>query len=365
MTDDRPTQPASERPTLAGSTSVREELRQFGFSDAEVETYLGVLSRGEATARTVASETSVSQRAVYDIVERLERRGLVRVKDHASPTTVRAVPPDEAIGALTTRLESITPALEEQFSDSRPKAPEMRMVKSRETAVGRLRRAVREAAREVLLALPGDLLPEVRDDLRDAVDRGALVFLLLGDAEGPGRVRPEEYVDLASAVRCWKADLPYLFAVDQERAMIGGSDLVASTPTHEPGVAVSQEHLTGSVLGLFLSAYWPASTEVHVADPLPLPREFDWFRRCVFCAAQHRRHGRSLHATVETVSGTSVTGPVVEVRHAFLEPPTNEFPLETSLVVSTDEGRVSVGGIGSFIEDYEAASVTLRALGEE
>jgi sugar-specific transcriptional regulator TrmB len=357
MTEDRHTTGTAR----AGTASVREELRLFGFSDAEVETYLGILSRGEATARAVATDTGVSQRAVYDIVERLEQRGLVRVKDHASPTTIRALPPDEAIGALSARLESVAPALEERFSDTRPQAPEMRMVKSRETAIDRLETALAESEREALVALPEAVLPEVRAELRDAVDRGVLVFLLLGDTGRTESRDPEQYAGLAGAVRFWDTDVPFLYAVDQERAMIGSADLVAPTPSDEAAVAVSQEHLTGSVLGLYLSAYWPASTEVYVADPEPLPRTFDWFRRCVFCAARHRRAGRSLRAAVETECGASVAGPVTAVRQSFVEPPTSDFSLETSLVLSTDDGSVSVGGIGSFIEDYEAASVALRA----
>jgi hypothetical protein len=41
---------------------------------------------------------------------------------------------------------------------------------------------------------------------------------------------------------------------------------------------------------------------------------------------------------------------------------TNDFSLETSLVLSTEHGGVSVGGIGSFIEDYQAESVVLREI---
>ncbi|MFW6317985.1 MAG: TrmB family transcriptional regulator sugar-binding domain-containing protein [Halorubrum sp.] len=39
----------------------------------------------------------------------------------------------------------------------------------------------------------------------------------------------------------------------------------------------------------------------------------------------------------------------------------DDFTLETSFVVETDDGAVSVGGRGSFIEDYRAESVLRRA----
>lgn len=344
-------------------TGFRTELGRFGLTDTEIDTYLVVLTRGEATTSAVAEDADVTQRAVYDIAERLQQRGLVRVRDHASPTTVRAIPPEEAIGNLSAKLESLTPALADRFNDDADsEAAEIQIVKSRETAIRRLRTAISEAGREVLIAVPEQIYPEIEPDLRAAVERDLLVLLLLGETEVSDG-DDHRFDGVASVGRTWNAGLPFLYAVDGKSAMIGDSAILSSPRGDSDAVTVSQSYLTGAVLGLYLSAYWPAAAEMYVADPDPLPRSFDWFRQAVFQAVVHDRRGTDLRADVETLDGAEMSGPVRQVRQALVEPSTNEFTLETSLYLETVDGVRSFGGPGSFIEDYQVDSLTLRECG--
>lgn len=337
---------------------LREELSVFGLSDTEIDTYLALLSRGEATTRTVAEDADVTQRAVYGIAERLERRGLVRVKDHASPTTISALPPREAMEDLSARLESITPSLEERFDDPVNQAPEIQMIKSRETALKRLRTAISEAETEAFVAVPKHVYPEIESELRGAADRGVFTFLLLGENDESDDEC--DFAGVADVVRYWSANLPFLYIVDDGSAMIGDPHVLAVPHNDREAVTVSQKHLSGSVLGMFLSAYWPASEIRYVTAPEPLPASFDWFREAVFHAHLHRQEGRDLWADVVTKSGEELSGLVTDVRQAFVEPSTNDYTLETSLYLETDDGEVSFGGPGAFIEDYRAERVALR-----
>lgn len=340
---------------------LREELSVFGLSDTEIETYLALLSRGEATTRTVAEDADVTQRAVYGIAERLERRGLVRVKDHASPTTISALPPGEAMENLSRRLESITPSLEERFDDTTDQAPEIQMIKSRETALKRLRTAISEAETEAFVAVPAHVYPEIESELRDAADRGVFTFLLLGEIDKSDDDDTRDFDGVADIVRYWDASLPFLYTVDDESAMIGDPHVLAMPHNNKEAVTVSQEHLTGSVLGMYLSAYWPASKIRYVTDPDPLPASYDWFREAVFHAFLHRQEGTDLWADIETESGEEFSGMVSDVRQAFVEPASNDYTLETSLYLETDDGEVGFGGPGAFIEDYRAETVALRS----
>ncbi|MFB6126217.1 MAG: TrmB family transcriptional regulator [Halolamina sp.] len=338
--------------------ALRDELSTFGLSDTEIDTYLALLECGEASASTISETADVTQRAVYNIAERLEARGLIRVNDHASPTTIRALAPDRAIENLADRLESIKPSLEARFNETTPQTPEIQIVKSGETALKRLRTAISGATEELLVAVPEDVYPEIEAELRAAVDRDAVVFLLLGsvdEIDGDGG----DYAGVADVVRYWDESLPLVYTTDDQSAMIGDSELLTGTHADEMAVTVSQSDLSGSILGMYFSAYWPAATELYVTEPDPLPATYDWFRQATLQGVLHRRAGVDLSVAIETDDGTFVTGPVAEIRQAFVEPATNDFTLETSFVVETDSGLVSVGGPGSFIEDHQAESVTL------
>jgi sugar-specific transcriptional regulator TrmB len=339
---------------------LREELSVFGLSDTEIDTYLALLECGEASTSTVSEATDVTQRAVYNIAERLEDRGLVRVNDHASPTTIRALPPAEAIENLSDRLDSIRPSLEARFNETMPQAPEIQMIKSRETALKRVRSAIAEAEHELLLAVPEHVYPELETELREAVDRDVIVFLLIGGMDevvGDG----SQFAGVASVVRCWSESLPLVYTIDDNAAMIGDADIVSGTHADDQAVAVSEPQLSGSIVGMYLSAYWPAATELYVTEPDSLPQRYDWFRQATLHATLHHRAGTSLHAEIETDRGKTLSGRITEIRQAFIEPTTNDFTLENSFLVDTGEEIVSVGGRGSFIEDYESESVQLSA----
>ncbi|QLH77159.1 TrmB family transcriptional regulator [Halosimplex rubrum] len=339
--------------------ALREQLRVFGLSDNEINTYFALLELGEATTSAVADEAGVTQRSVYNIVERLEARGLVRVNDHASPTTIRALPPREAMADISERIDAMTPELEERFTETRPRTSEIEMAKSRRKALKNLREDIESAESEVLVSVPADVVPEIGEALRAARERGALVLLLVGEVADVGGAA-DRYADLATAVRCWGGEMAFAYAADDERAMIGSPEVFDGAYFEEGVVWVSEWGLTGAVIATFLGAYWPFPREVHVADPVELPATFEWFRRATFAAARHREAGAELRAAIETESGERIEGRVREVRQALVDPVTNEFTLENSLVVDTGERSVSVGAPGGYLEDYRGTSVRLR-----
>ena len=342
-------------------SELRDELATFGLSDNEIDTYLALLSRGEATTSAVAEDTDVTQRAVYNIAERLQDRGLVHVNDHASPTAIRPLHPTEAIGNLTERLESITPALADRFNETEPETPEIQIVKSRDTAIKYLRQALSEASHEALVAIPEHVFPAVEAELRDAVDRDLVVFLLVGEVEEVD-VDASRFTGVADAVRYWDESLPFIYAVDDQSAMVGDSAIASGTHSDGEVVTVSKSQLTAAVLGMYFSAHWPAATELVVTEPDPLPKTYDWFRHATLQAILHHKAGVDLWADIETRGGTSLSGPLTQINQAFVEPTTNDFTLENSFHVETDDGVVTVGGLGAFLEDYECDTVTLRPI---
>ncbi|WP_228546376.1 TrmB family transcriptional regulator [Halegenticoccus tardaugens] len=346
---------------------LREELGDFGFSDKEIDVYLALLSRGEATTSTISEDADVSQQAVYNITARLEDRGFVRVNDHASPKTTRAIPPKKSMANLTERIGSITPILTDRFNDTKPQTPELKMVKSQETALKRLRNAISNAQREVIVAIPEHVYPEIEAELQAAIERDLLVFLFVQDVDDLDEAR-KRFAGAANVVRCWSESILFLYATDtqstnpsiSQAALIGDAQLLSGNHDSGDGVAVSERHLAGSVHGVYFSAYWPAGTEVFITDPDPLPKTFEWFRQAVFQAMLHQKADTDLWAEIDTTSGETISGNVSQIRQALIEPTTNEYTLETSLYLETDVGEVSVGGQNAIIEDYEATSVTLQ-----
>lgn len=51
---------------------------------------------------------------------------------------------------------------------------------------------------------------------------------------------------------------------------------------------------------------------------------------------------------------------MTDVRRGLVSPTNNEFPVENTLLIGTEDGPVTVGGKGALAEDIEAEEVTLR-----
>ncbi len=349
--------------------TLSELLRQFGLSEKEIDTYLTLLEHGEAKASTIADAAGVSKRYVYSISEKLEERGFVSVNDHVVPTTIRANPPEQVIETLTGNVERMRPALESRYTNDAPASEEFEVIKSRVTVIKRIKTLLNEATEEVALSIPYERVSEVEVELRDAVDRGLLVLLVVSgvnpDEVGPA-VDPTEvdFEGLASAVRAWQESMPTMVAVDRASSLVAPTEMIARSNSGKQAIAFTQDQLAPVMVGSFFGNYWPMAEEVYVTDPATLPETYRDFRHVVLQATLHLRAETDLVARVtghpvHVDAPNELNGRVVEVRQGLVHPSNNSFPVENALIVETQSGRYTVGGRGAFIEDFEADTVTL------
>ncbi|MDZ5812167.1 TrmB family transcriptional regulator sugar-binding domain-containing protein [Halorubrum sp. AD140] len=345
-------------------------LRRFGLSDKEIDTYLSLLEHGEAKASTIADAAGVSKRYVYSVSESLENRGFVEVNDHVVPTTIRANPPDEVINRLRSDADAIRPGLEERFSRTERRAEQFEVIKSRVTVIKRIRSLLDDAESEVTLSIAAKHLPEVRESLADAVDRGVLVLLLVSDdgkaPAGGAEDGSTELDGVASVVRTWSEAMPTLLTVDSAAGVVAPPELLRRSDTDRQAIHFRQEQLAPVIVGSFLGNYWPAASEVATAPPAALPAEYANFRHTLFQVTLHLRAGETPRVTVggrrtDGDEAVELVGRVVEAKQGMVEPTNNEFPVQHSLVVETADGTVTVGGKGAFVEDVEADLVRIEA----
>ena len=340
--------------------TLRAHLRRFGLSEKEVDTYLTLLEHGEATASTIADVAGVSKRYVYSVSETLEDRGFVQVADHAVPTTIRALPPDEVVDELIRDAESILPALETRYTRTEPSGDQFEVVKSRVTVLKRLRSFITEADEELILSVPVGLLDELADSLQAARDRGLLVVLLVS-----GTVElPPAATQLASVSRVWSETMPTMLTVDHQVGIVAPIGMLSSAHSDTQAIVFAQKHLGPVIVASFFGNYWPVAREAAVTEPAELPVEYENFRHIIFQATLWLRADATLTAHIEgrtTADNEPVDRScrVVSVTQGLIEPTNNSFPVEHSLTVDSGGETYTVGGYGAFLETIEADRVRL------
>lgn len=343
-------------------STLAETLGQFGLSDKEIDTYLTLLEHGEAKASQIADDAGVSKRYAYSVSERLAERGFVEVNDHVVPTTIRPKPPEDVIDILQSDVESMRPGLEERFAETQSDTEQFEVIKSQVTVLKRIKTLIDEAESELTLSIPADHLEEVRTELAAAIDRGVLALLIVTDTDSAPDV-----ADVASATRVWRESMPTMLTVDSRVGVVAPNEILARSNSDRQAIVFAQEQLSPVIVGSFFGNYWPVAEEVAVTEPAELPAEFSNFRHATFQATLHLRSGTDLRATVEgraMAEDATVerTGRVVDVRQGMVKPANNQFPVQHSIRLETDEGTLTVGGPGAFVEDVEAEEVLLESV---
>lgn len=348
-----------------------EQLGEFGLSEKEIAAYLTILDHGETTITVVAEEADISRRYTYQIVKSLDDREFVELNDHVTPTTVRANEPEVPIRRLREGLDSIEPLLESRRTDPRDSIEQFEVIKTRETVLKRLRQLIEDTEDGVQLSVAASILPKIEAELRAAVERGVFVQLLVSDVDPD--TAPERFAGLGSVVRITRHWSPLLLVADDiDVALLPPRGLIEQPSAEIQAIKTHNDVLVYLLRGANLYE-WSKGREASVMDPPPLPQTISAFGFATFVAALYRRAGTDIRVTAQIRpvrhDGAadrpfdSIEGDLVGVQQYFISPSTDTIPPQNTLEVETDDGTVAIGGVGAFLEDYEAREVTLRAAG--
>ncbi|MFW5950226.1 MAG: TrmB family transcriptional regulator [archaeon] len=89
------------------------DLRELGLSSYEDRTYRNMLGLGPVSAMEIADASGVPEGRIYDVLDSLEARGLVRAQTHSRPKQFLAVEPEIAIDRLVeTRTRELSEEIE-------------------------------------------------------------------------------------------------------------------------------------------------------------------------------------------------------------------------------------------------------------
>ncbi|OYR56042.1 TrmB family transcriptional regulator [Halorubrum halodurans] len=108
------------------------DLVELGLSNYEARVYRTLLGLGSAPARTISEASEVPRGRIYDVLNVLNGRGLIRTHDSRDPTHYTAVDPDTAVDSLLDErrrelserrrhYESVAESVSERLSPAIPK----------------------------------------------------------------------------------------------------------------------------------------------------------------------------------------------------------------------------------------------------
>ena len=96
--------------------SLKEVLEDVGLGEKEIATYLYLLSNPSTTALAIAKNTKIDRTTIYDMLNKLIRKGLVSYHDEKRTKRFSAASPEQLLAQYRIKyesLESIIPHLKQ------------------------------------------------------------------------------------------------------------------------------------------------------------------------------------------------------------------------------------------------------------
>jgi sugar-specific transcriptional regulator TrmB len=350
---------------------LRRQVQGFGLTEKEADTYLTILDSGPTTVTEIANEADVSKRYVYTVAEKLEDRHFIIVNDYFTPTTIEAAPPEEVYDRLNEEVNGFYNNLKEKYRTG-TSSGDTKVLKSRSTVINKIEAMVGNAEDQLALSLPALVIPALSDALRDAVERGVLVLLLVFEDRNPPGDDPLADVSLngiAHTVRYRNSNLPILLSVDSGSALVSSRGVLTQPDSTANALFLGQQYMQTVVFSSLMNSLWVNSEEISVTSPHDLPHTYTNLRRVAIDATLYLNRGEDIAVECEArptdhpESAENVVGEVSKVKQRIINPTTDPRPRQCCLCVRTDDGTVTIGNYDAFFEDYRAYKTTLRSAG--
>lgn len=106
--------------------NIEESLRSIGFIDREIKIYLALLELGDSTVLPIATKAEIKRPYAYDILEDLQKKGIVTHIEKNGRRRYIAENPDKITGMLQDRMQTFLAALPElksiyNYAPNKPK----------------------------------------------------------------------------------------------------------------------------------------------------------------------------------------------------------------------------------------------------
>ncbi|TQQ83020.1 TrmB family transcriptional regulator [Halonotius terrestris] len=325
---------------------------RFNLGEYEIDAYLAVLEHGELTASEIADRTDIPQPRVYDTVRSLSDRSLVELRE-SRPMQVVAVDPEDSFGDLQTSFTEMVDELAARYTAPARDTEAVSLVKSRSTIIRHITEAIESAEFELVLSLTPELLERFTDELSEQIDNGVSIELLVTPASQAPDPERFDYQSVATTARAREGiTTPVLAVADGEYSIYATQDALRDDRDRY-GVIFSRSALGFLVAGFFGTVLWTtAETLSTTTEERPFPRRYASIRRAV---KDIRELGGEFYATVEGRETDTGEPVVIEGRVADVE--FREDEQVASLIVETDSGQVTVGGLVAAYEAVEGQAI--------
>lgn len=144
------------------STGYSQQLTKLGLTEHEALLYQYLLTKGPQTSKDLASELNVLPNALYRLLDRLKKKGLI-TQSGKYPSLYRAIQPSLAFDSFIKKevheLESLKEQVIAQFFITHSDQTKIELIKDLKSFFAAYTDLLQKSEQEVLIISPGEPLP--------------------------------------------------------------------------------------------------------------------------------------------------------------------------------------------------------------
>lgn len=348
------------------SKDITATLREIGLTEYQSRAYVTAIRLGTTQFTTLSEEADIPQQRIYDVVDDLQSIGLLEVHERSSGKEAVAIPPQVALEELKQqKIDQFESHFDTAIDDLNAISSEVQRSSGYVTVVNHessMRRHISNAIESanwwLFLSLPLQWYNDFKQEVREAIDRGITVRLLIQTEDVP-RVENTAYHQGLLVHSRPNADL--IVAADRTYGVFRG----LSAPSVTRPSLVTKDKSIVEMFQRYSEQIWTGARHVQTNHPYPRRYLTPWR------AINDHRDVLESNATFEadiqghdTETGQPGTwvGPIVD--YNFESGRDADYsvvlPEVARLVIETDDGPVSVGGWDATLEDVAAHGLEIR-----
>lgn len=158
--------------------SITKKMADLGFTQYEARAYVCLLQNFPATRYEISKRSGIPRSAIYDVIQRLEQMGAVNAIS-AKPEKYVPLPPDKFIELLENRYKNKIELFYESVSDLQVdlESENLWNITGYQNLILKAKEMISNAREEVYLSTWNREIQELKQELKEAVDRGVKLVI--------------------------------------------------------------------------------------------------------------------------------------------------------------------------------------------
>lgn len=235
--------------------NLNDMIKELGLSEYEKKAYLALLQLGRSKSKAVSRHSKVSYGRIYEILEKLEQKGLIMIQP-TKPKTFQALDPKTAFSRIIAkrheRLDDMKKSLDEiKIPMAIPLSVEDKteILHGKEKQISIIKELHNKAEKEILL-IPGVYQPGIPRHIVTlrALKKGIKIRLIVRQVTKKNRKMIEEGKALGEEVRLNEFHGLRMIIMDSKEAMIS---IVDENTGQRISIHTTNEDFSASMASFF------------------------------------------------------------------------------------------------------------------